>query len=327
MELIMRWMILIMVVSLVFLIPSESFARIYKWVDENGKVHMSDREPTRPEKEKSKRRTEDVEQNSKFDFRKTNWGISRYEVLQIEDNKDCINSEYTDFDEMIIYKTKAFGKTCGLVYEFLQDKLVCAEYAFLGDKKRGDISVADFVYFESQLKKTYGEPKTEKTDALPYQASWETDSTEIQIVFKHLTFVDYHGCNIEFKSKKLEPLMEKRYSENKAKLQQKVEKMFSKFQKKNQTSNTEYDGDFSDATNAIRNDCANKWQNDFRMQEYCIQKQEDAIIALKKGKPSDIPSDVFSKIRSECKSKWENDFRMREHCEKKQCSAWRRLDH
>ncbi len=325
----MHSVILIMVVSLVFVIPSESFARFYKWVDGNGKVHISDREPTRPEKEMNQREAEDVAQNSNFDFRKTNWGISKYEVLQSEGNKDFRNSEYTDFDEEIICETKAFGKTCVLCYEFLKNKLVCAKYAFLGDKKRGDISVTDFVYFERQLRKKYGEPKAEKTDTLPYKVSWETDATDIQIIYRKNSIpgVDYHCCNIEFKSKKLKPLMEKKYAENKAKQQQEFEKMFSEFQKKNKVSNTEYNGDFSDATNVIRNDCANKWQNDFRMQEYCIQKQEDALIALKKGKPNDIPSDVFAKIRSECKSKWGNDFRMREHCEKKQCSAWRRLNH
>ena len=316
---------LLMILSLCFL-SSISLAKLYSWIDENGQVYISDKEPALEERGTGAVTKNKV--NAKYDFRRTNWGNSKDDVLKSEGNRPFRVSPYTDFDECIGFELQIFGKAGVLSYEFLEGKLVASGYHFLGSGRRGDISVADYMYLKSQLINEYGDPKTEKTDTLPFQTYWETESTEIQINYKinAIPGVNYHVCDIDYKSIKLKPIMEKRYAENKTKQQKEFERFFAESQKKHNTSQKQDSEEFSNATSAIREFCKNKWQDNYRMQEYCINEQEEAVFELKKGKPDDIPLDIFRKIRSQCASKWGTNFRMREHCEKEQFSAWRRMN-
>jgi len=64
--------------------------------------------------------------------------------------------------------------------------------------------------------------------------------------------------------------------------------------------------------------CAEKWSTDYRMQENCREKQEDAAMKVRfaKGALSDE-----SRIYPFCLSKWPYDSRMQHHCIKKQMQS------
>jgi hypothetical protein len=84
-------------------------------------------------------------------------------------------------------------------------------------------------------------------------------------------------------------------------------------------------GNISDAEQVLRQKCQREWQNDFRMQEYCQRQQREAIRALSRGKPQDIPEGQFAIVRNKCAGEWPDDYRMREYCERQQYEAIRKL--
>ena len=323
----MYWLNTILILCLTLCSPIDSLARMYKWVDENGQIHFSDKKPIVNEKEGNTGAPRDIKDSPKYNFRKTRWGMSRYEVLENEVERGfTAEPETHDFDEKLSCELNVFGEPGVLVYGFLEGKLVQAEYAFPGDNER-DYYISDFTYFENRLKEEYGEPNKEKADALPFKTSWVTDSTEIDLIYEKIPIIGYHFCTINFRSKEFKPLIEKRKAENEAKLNEETKKWIAEFERKKELSKQESNSGFSNASRVIRQYCAKKWGNDFRMQKYCIEKQKEALLDLKKGKPQDIPAEVFGTIRSKCESKWGNDYRMRRYCEKKQMSAWRTLNH
>ena len=82
---------------------------------------------------------------------------------------------------------------------------------------------------------------------------------------------------------------------------------------------------YSESPAVIRGHCEAKWPTDYRMQAYCIKQQKKAVAKLQRGRPSDIPGDVFSSVRQKCATKWTGDYRMMEYCERKQYEAYREL--
>lgn len=54
----------LLLVSLLFLCPSDTFAKVYKWVDENGKTHFSDTPPKPEDTVKNLTEFESIEDNS-----------------------------------------------------------------------------------------------------------------------------------------------------------------------------------------------------------------------------------------------------------------------
>jgi len=65
------------------------------------------------------------------------------------------------------------------------------------------------------------------------------------------------------------------------------------------------------AAATIRSKCANKWPNDFRMQQYCREQQTEAFYTLRSRRMTG----TLARIREECARKWPDDFRMRNYCE------------
>lgn len=84
--------------------------------------------------------------------------------------------------------------------------------------------------------------------------------------------------------------------------------------------------DYSEAEQVIRRNCAREWPDDYSMRNYCIKQQREALAILKKGRPHDIPEDVFARIRSKCAAEWPEDYTMRQYCEKQQFDAYRELE-
>lgn len=85
------------------------------------------------------------------------------------------------------------------------------------------------------------------------------------------------------------------------------------------------DDEYQEAEMVIRGHCKREWPDDYDMQEDCEQKQREALAALRRGNPGDIPDEVFARIRSKAAAEWPNDYDMRLDTEEKQVAAYRRL--
>jgi hypothetical protein len=82
---------------------------------------------------------------------------------------------------------------------------------------------------------------------------------------------------------------------------------------------------YSEAEQVIRSCCESQWPDDYTMRNYCISQQREAVDALKRGRPDDIPQGVFAGIRSKCAADWPEDYNMRLYCEKQQIDSYRDL--
>ena len=133
-----------------------------------------------------------------YDFRKTNWGMSKEEVRAAEAKKP-------DFEANTIlgYKVKVNGKDFRCVYSFLEDKLYNSGYFFTGEHTNKNLYIDDYKELKEILTKKYGKPKMDipglwKNDLykddkshwgmaisvghLAYGASWETSTTKISLM-------------------------------------------------------------------------------------------------------------------------------------------------
>jgi hypothetical protein len=134
-----------------------------------------------------------------YDFRKTNWGMSKEEVKATEDK-----NPFSEDDTSIFYKNvEIIGRNFFCYYEFIQDKLYSSSYSIgtiLGEvhTNKNDY-IDDYENFKELLTKKYGKPKkdvvTWKNDLfknnkqewgtaisighLSYVTLWETSTTEI----------------------------------------------------------------------------------------------------------------------------------------------------
>ncbi len=83
--------------------------------------------------------------------------------------------------------------------------------------------------------------------------------------------------------------------------------------------------DSADAETVIRKHCEKEWPSDFSMRAYCIEQQQKALTELRRGRPADIPENIFELIRSKCAKEWPDDFGMRQYCEEEQIRSYRKL--
>ncbi len=67
----------------------------------------------------------------------------------------------------------------------------------------------------------------------------------------------------------------------------------------------------------IRSNCFNEWKNNYKMVEYCIQTQTQALSSLQ-----NTPS---SPIKSRCLGEWGENYRMVNYCIERQSGAASRL--
>jgi len=74
-------------------------------------------------------------------------------------------------------------------------------------------------------------------------------------------------------------------------------------------------GDFYDAQRTIATKCQREWPADQRMYQYCVQKQNDAVSALKQGRPFGVDERQWNGARVRCAGKWPDDYVMRVYCE------------
>jgi len=133
----------------------------------------------------------------KYDFRKTNWGMSKEQVKAIEDKKPAFED-----DAMLGYTVKIDGENFMCVYNFLEDKLYNTGYGPTKEHTNKNLYIDDYEELKEILTKKYGKPKSDlgtfwKNDLfkddkskwgmaisvghLVYGVQWETPTTKITL--------------------------------------------------------------------------------------------------------------------------------------------------
>ena len=131
-------------------------------------------------------------EEAKYDFRKTNWGMSKEQVKATEDKKP-------DFEDntMLSYEVTISEKDFECVYLFLEDKLYGSGYLFFGEHTNKNLYIDDYEELKEILTKEYGKPKIDKV-------TWKND------LFKNLEssneLISELKENIKEKEKQIEKL-------------------------------------------------------------------------------------------------------------------------
>ena len=99
----------------------------------------------------------------KYDFRKTNWGMSKEQVKSTEDKKPNFED-----NTMLSYKVAISEKDFECTYLFLDDKLYGSGYLFFGEHTNKNIYIDDYEELKEILTKEYGKPKIDKV-------TWKND--------------------------------------------------------------------------------------------------------------------------------------------------------
>lgn len=102
-------------------------------------------------------------EEDKYDFRKTNWGMSKEQVKATEDKKP-------DFEDniMLSYEVMISEKDFECAYLFLEDKLYGSGYLFFGEHTNKNLYIDDYEELKEILSKEYGKPKIDKV-------TWKND--------------------------------------------------------------------------------------------------------------------------------------------------------
>jgi len=127
--------------------------------------------------------------SEKYDFRKTNWGMSKEQVKATENKKPNLEE-----DNVLAYKVKINGDDYFCAYSFLKDKLHNAGYAIAEKHTNRNLYIDDYKKLKELLIKQYGRPLTDRTTwdrsewgfavslgHLSYGATWETSATYITL--------------------------------------------------------------------------------------------------------------------------------------------------
>ena len=137
-------------------------------------------------------------EGAKYDFRKTNWGMSKEQVKATEDKKPGFET-----DTKLGYEVKIGRYKFACMYSFLENKLYESGYIFTGKHTNKNLYIDDYEELKETLTKKYGKPKMDipglwKNDLykddkshwgiaisvghLVYGASWETSTTKIELM-------------------------------------------------------------------------------------------------------------------------------------------------
>jgi hypothetical protein len=113
-----------------------------------------------------------------YDFRKTNWGMSKEEVRATEDESlEMKDLELDSNTEHIVYKVRIGDKQYHCGYVFLEDKLYLADYS--PEKRYSDLNnyIREYEEIKEILIKKYGKPDMKKLKALEdrEEICWKTD--------------------------------------------------------------------------------------------------------------------------------------------------------
>ena len=138
--------------------------------------------------------------SNEYDFRKTNWGMSREQVAEAE---DALELQYGDSPfPGESYEAKVGGLDCYINYYYIGDKLTSADYEFSYEATLEYLCINNYRHLKEKLMEKYGkaiedediwiddlyqdDPKNwgravTQNHLLRY-AQWETPNTRITIV-------------------------------------------------------------------------------------------------------------------------------------------------
>jgi hypothetical protein len=137
----------------------------------------------------------------KYDFRKTNWGMSKEEVKATEDKKPDYDGDNVQLSYYKVTISGKSGKDFSCNYYFVEDKLCSSIYGFSGEHTNKNLYIDDYEELKEILTKKYDKPKIDKViwkkgsfkddksywgtaiigGDLSYLAQWETPDTEINL--------------------------------------------------------------------------------------------------------------------------------------------------
>jgi len=101
--------------------------------------------------------------SEKYDFRKTNWGMSKEQVKEIEKNillieEDVMQDYPKGCDGSLYFKDKVNGLECEVCYYFIKGKLVSAAYKKIGSIQFKNEYINNYKNLKLYLIKKYGSP-------------------------------------------------------------------------------------------------------------------------------------------------------------------------
>jgi hypothetical protein len=153
---------------------------------------------------------------TKYDFRKTNWGMSKEQVKASEKGEIVVENENT-----VIFMVPDFDDNFQCGYDFLENKLYSSLYRFSGEHSNKNLYIDDYERLKGALTKKYGKPIADNIEwknniykddranwgmaislgYLMYFSMWETPATWISLI---LSGDNYDiGFGILYQSKEL----------------------------------------------------------------------------------------------------------------------------
>jgi hypothetical protein len=154
-----------------------------------------------------------------FDFRLTNWGMSKEQVKKTE-TATFIGDE----NNLLSYKGTLAGYECTIEYFFTNNILARTRYIIMESRTNTKNYVTDYNSFKELLTKKYGQPKKDKkignseyemdlgyailNGNLTYYSNWENENTLIFLGFFNVSNSNV-AIGIEYSSKKYKELEEK----------------------------------------------------------------------------------------------------------------------
>ena len=163
--------------------------------------------------------------SNEYDFRRTNWGMSREEVAKVEDALELQNgSLLSPYGQ---YETKVAGLDCYINYYYTGDKLTRAEYEFSYEATLEYICTNNYEHLKGRLVQKYGKAVEDKDiwiddlyqddannwgkavtqNQLLRYAQWETPNTRITIILAGDEYGDI-ALKIKYRSQQIRELEE-----------------------------------------------------------------------------------------------------------------------
>jgi len=258
--------------------------------------------------------------NEKYDFRKTNWGMSKEQVKATEDKKPDIESE-----GMLAYEGTISGKNFVYIYFFSEDKLHTTSGSIsTGEHTNKNLYIGDYEELKETLTKKYGKPTLDKVTwkndlykndeqdwgtaisigHLVYVASWETSTTKIDL---HLKGDDNYRINLilVYKSKELEEW---------ARQTKEPLKEIPKTETEKPGPKTNINRD--KMVDIFKKEALARWGGNYEMVNYTVQNQTQAYDWV-------VNQTKYPDIMERAKSKWQNNYEMIKYTYENQVEAYK----
>jgi len=149
-------------------------------------------------------------EEAKYDFRKTNWGMSKEQVKEIEKSK-LVEEDFGE-EENLHYKGEIDGLDCEIYYYFMRGKLTGAAYSSWHINNKNDC-INNYKKLKENLTKRYGKLVEDKTfedfKEGTARTFWDTPTTEINLMLSEGRNKNEFDLSIYYQSKEGEEIKEK----------------------------------------------------------------------------------------------------------------------